>query len=202
VLSAGSGATTSRLAASEFLEDFEGSYRICLFPQNRGVAGDALEPGPIGESCPRLPPTLRPHVPSSGADRFMSWLQAGLADGSLPFNEQGAAVHFVLEGMLLVAPRIFREYAVRCAEQRAAAGPLLDSGHTDLSKAIQLELLRAGWLVHGPQGIRILSYQVMGGGKPASQLSGVVIRSPERFITPVPPVNPSLMRLPTQRSGG
>ena len=42
---------------------------------------------------------------------FMSWLQRGVGDGSIKYNEAGAMVHFVAHGMLLVSPRIFREFA-------------------------------------------------------------------------------------------
>ena len=47
------------------------------------------------------------------ARSFMAWLQQGLADGTLPVNVAGALIHFVPEGMLLVSPRIFREFAMR-----------------------------------------------------------------------------------------
>jgi len=57
-------------------------------------------------------------------------------------------------------------------------------------------VLRAGWHVRGHKGINVLSYQVMRGDEPVSRLAGVVIRHPERFVTPVPPVNPLLIRLP------
>ncbi|WP_411911004.1 hypothetical protein [Burkholderia gladioli] len=33
----------------------------------------------------------------------MSWLQQGIASGSIPFNNSGTFVHFVPDGMLLVA---------------------------------------------------------------------------------------------------
>jgi len=39
---------------------------------------------------------------------------------------------------------------------------------------------------------------VMRGERAVSQLSGVVIPSPERFIAPVPAVNPVLVRLPAK----
>jgi hypothetical protein len=42
----------------------------------------------------------------------------------------------------------------------------------------------------------MLSYQVMRGERAVSQLSGVVIPNPERFVTPVPAINPVLVRLP------
>jgi len=42
----------------------------------------------------------------------------------------------------------------------------------------------------------MLSYQVVRGERAVSQLSGVVIPNPERFIHPVPAINPALIRLP------
>lgn len=42
---------------------------------------------------------------------FWMWLAAGLADGSITVNQSGAPVHFVSQGMLLVSPAIFRDYA-------------------------------------------------------------------------------------------
>jgi hypothetical protein len=44
----------------------------------------------------------------------------------------------------------------------------------------------------------MLSYQVMRGERVVSRLSGVVIPSPERFVTPVPAVNPVLVHLPAK----
>ncbi|MBK9349927.1 MAG: DNA-binding domain-containing protein [Sulfuritalea sp.] len=58
------------------------------------------------------------------AGRFMAWLQQGLADGTLPVNVAGALVHFVPEGMLLVSPRIFREFATRFGEDGHGPAPL------------------------------------------------------------------------------
>ncbi|WAG21754.1 hypothetical protein DX980_20880 (plasmid) [Burkholderia gladioli] len=37
------------------------------------------------------------------AAKLMSWLQQGIASGSIPFNNSGTFVHFVPDGMLLVA---------------------------------------------------------------------------------------------------
>lgn len=57
---------------------------------------------------------------SDAARRFMSWLQQGLADGSLRVNEPGALVHFVDAGMLLVSPRTFK------AAYRGSTGTVSD----------------------------------------------------------------------------
>ena len=130
------------------------------------------------------------------AGRFMAWLQHGLAGGTLPVNVAGALVHFVPEGMLLVSPRIFREFAMRFGED--GHGPAAAVDDPDIGKSIQRQFLRAGWHRRVEKGVNILSYQVMRGERAVSQLSGVVIPNPERFIDPVPAVNPVLLRLPAQ----
>lgn len=42
---------------------------------------------------------------------FWMWLAEGLAEGSIIVNQTGATVHFTPQGMLLVTPAIFRDYA-------------------------------------------------------------------------------------------
>ena len=195
------GANTSLLAGPEFLDDFGERRRSPHCPRTRdAIAAEAVVPGAIGEVSPRLPITLQPRRPSPDADRFMDWLQAGLADGSLPFNDQGAVVHFVPEGMLLVSPRIFHEYAMRCGEEARKGVAAFGERNAEIGKSIQLQVLRACWHVRGRKGTNILSYQVMRGGHPVLRLSGVVIRNPERFVTPVPAINPLLIRLPPEHS--
>ena len=135
-----------------------------------------------------------------GAGRFMAWLRQGLADGTLPVNVAGAPVHFVPEGMLLVSPRIFREFATRFGEDGSGTDPALAAGDPDVGKSIQRQFLRAGWHLPARKGVNMLSYQVMRGERAVSQLSGVVIPNPERFIDPVPAVNPVLLRL-TAKAG-
>ncbi len=77
------------------------------------------------------------------ARRFMGWLQQGLCDGTLRVNLAGAPVHFVDEGMLLVSPRIFREFAKHLGEN--SGRPANAPGEPDIGKSIQRQVLRAGW---------------------------------------------------------
>lgn len=130
------------------------------------------------------------------ARRFMAWLQQGLADGTLPVNAAGALIHFVPEGMLLVSPRIFREFATHFGDD--ANSPARAAGDPAIGKSIQRQFLRAGWHRRAGNGVNMLSYQVMRGARAVSKLSGVVIPNPERFIAPVPAVNPVLVRLPAE----
>jgi len=126
------------------------------------------------------------------AMRFMGWVQEGLATGRLRFNESGALVHFVPEGMLLVSPRIFREFAKAHGED--GKGSATPDEEAQPGKGIQRQVLRAAWHVRADKGINMLTYHVIRGGRRISQLSGVVIEKPARFVNPVPPANPVLVR--------
>ena len=97
--------------------------------------------------------------------------------------------------MLLVSPRIFREFAKRFGEDASGCAPAIAAHEPDIGKSIQRQLLRAGWHLRADNGVNILTYQVMRGDRAVSKLSGVVIRNPARFVNPVSPVNPVLVRL-------
>jgi len=151
--------------------------------------------GPPGQTVPATDPPLT-QLPDT-AHRFMAWLQQGLADGTLRVNQAGSLVHFVDEGMLLVSPRIFREFAKRIDEDGGSTANA--PGEPDIGKSIQRQVLRAGWHLRADKGVNILTYQVMRGNRVASRLSGVVIPNPARFVDPVPPVNPLLVRSREER---
>lgn len=144
-------------------------------------------PSPSGSQEAKAPP--------EAALRFMSWLQAGLADGTLTFNRAGAMVHFVSEGMLLVSPRIFQHFAHAFGEDGRGEVSAAYREKKDLGMVIQKQLLKAGWHRRGESGINILPYQVLRAGKPAAPISGVVIANPERFVNLVPPANSHVVRL-------
>jgi hypothetical protein len=164
---------------TEFLEDVE-----------EPTDDSAEKPEPSGLALAQAPDCAR---------RFIAWLRQGLGDGTLLANRAGAFVHFVDEGMLLVSPRIFREFAKRLTEDGESAEPNA-SGDADIGKVIQRQVLRAGWHVQADRGVNILTYQIMRGDRPASRLSGVVIPDPGRFIEAVPPANPLLVRLRDERA--
>ncbi|MCX8518331.1 MAG: TraI domain-containing protein [Rhodoferax sp.] len=138
---------------------------------------------------PELPheAVARVAEPSQVAIDFVQWLQTGLANRKLPYNESGAKVHFVPEGMALVSPAIFKEYVAACIPSEDA------SSH---GMQVQREVIQAGWHLVGPGKVNILSYQVIGrGGVAISKLSAVVLIRPERWVMPVPPHNAVLKRI-------
>lgn len=133
-------------------------------------------------------------VPAA-ARRFIEWVQQGISSGTLRVNVAGALVHFVDEGMLLVSPRIFREFAERYGEDGSGSALACAAGEPDIGLFIQRQVLQAGRHLRTDQGVNFLTYQVMRGKRAVSRLSGVVIPKPARFVDPVPPVNPLLVRL-------
>ncbi|MBK7025036.1 MAG: DNA-binding domain-containing protein [Sulfuritalea sp.] len=161
---------------------------------SKGVDDDQPESASPPSRKSMISDSAGPQAPD-GAHRFMAWLQQGLADGTLPVNVAGALVHFVPEGMLLISPRIFREFATRFGGDGNSPAPA--AGDPDIGKSIQRQFLRAGWHRRAGKGVNMLSYRWCAGSA-VSQLSGVVIPNPERFITPVPAINPALVRLPAK----
>lgn len=159
---------------TEYLEDVE-----------EHSSGPALESRMAEPWVAQAPPAAR---------RFIEWVQRGLSGGTLRVNVAGALVHFVDEGMLLVSPRIFREFADRHGALGHGGDLAGAAGEPDIGLFIQRQVLRAGWHLRTDQGVNFLSYQVMRGKRAVSRLSGVVIPNPVRFVDPVPPVNPLLVR--------
>lgn len=154
----------------------------------RADVDQALGPVVLPASLPRLSEASEPNgkpVPEL-ATAFMRWLQAGLASQELKYNESGAPVHFVREGMALVSPLIFREFA-RQAGLPSTAAP------DRLGLDVQRDVLRAGWHVPGAGGVNVHQYAVLKrGAVKAGKLSAVVLADPQRWVYPVPAANPAL----------
>lgn len=130
--------------------------------------------------------------PSEAAIRFMTWLQQGIADGSLKYNEVSAPVHFVEQGMLLVSPRIFREFAAQFGEM--GDGTPSDKTPDKLGLGIQRQVISAGWNAVGPRHSNIFHFSVLKrGGVRVSKLAAVVILQPQHWISPVPSANPNIV---------
>ncbi|EMU4876570.1 DNA-binding domain-containing protein [Neisseria gonorrhoeae] len=62
--------------------------------------------------------------------QFLRWLADGLGDGSIAVNRSGATAHFIEQGMLLVTPAVFRDYAggVFNKSDTESLGPLTQKG--------------------------------------------------------------------------
>ncbi|HEY0848829.1 MAG TPA: MobH family relaxase [Bradyrhizobium sp.] len=132
-------------------------------------------------------------APGEAAVRFMAWLQQGIADGSIPYNEAGAPVHFVPEGMALVSPRTFRDFAALYGDDGNGMDP--DASPSDkLGIGIQRQVIKARWHLVGPGNSNVHHFGVVGrGGKRVGKLAAVVIKHPEHWFNPVPPSNPNIV---------
>ncbi|MGH9891768.1 MAG: helicase/relaxase domain-containing protein, partial [bacterium] len=112
---------------------------------------------------------------------FLAWVKQGLASGELPVNTVHARVHRVREGLLLVSPGIFRDYAA------AAEAPW-----ANVQKRFQkLRLHRKT-----SEGLNIWTYKVVGDRR-TRELKGVLLEDhPEGAIGPdiaLPPPNPHVV---------
>jgi integrating conjugative element relaxase (TIGR03760 family) len=179
-------------AVEEFLEEDDATHFLPRPPDGNRIAPMRLPDKPIKPDG-LAKPKAASQGPSDAALRFMGWLQQGLANGGIAHNETGAMVHFAAEGMLLISPRIFRHFAERFGEK--GDGTPSNLAEDKLGTGIQREVIKAGWHLLGPKKTNVHKYQVVRrNGRGSSQLSVMIIREPQRFIEPVPPANPHLVR--------
>ena len=90
--------------------------------------------------------------------------------------------------MALISPKIFKLYAAQTGPEEQADA---------MGMQIQREVIKAGWhrmrQIEGGGKVNILRYQIIGKGNvPVASLAAVVLMDPDRFVLPVPPVNPVL----------
>lgn len=173
-----------------------GSLRLLARAEPPAQAPSVAEPGPVvlAPALPPLPGTDAARgAPTLLATAFLQWLQAGLANRSITFNNAGAWVHFVPQGMALVSPLVFKEFA----QQQGLPG---EPGRVAME--VQREVLRAGWHVPAGGGQNIHRFVVKGrGGVPAGRLAAVVLDQPHRWVVPVPPANPAIAPMQAAPAG-
>lgn len=94
--------------------------------------------------------------PADPVDGFFAWLQNGIRQGTIKTNQPKARVHVVNEGVALMTPGIFQDYAL--------------SQENDPSNwsAIQKKVLKKNWHVRGENGLNVVKYQVSGASKSAT----------------------------------
>ncbi|MDR8761978.1 hypothetical protein FEP90_03675 [Burkholderia multivorans] len=128
--------------------------------------------------------------PRPNAERFLAWVQEGVATGALPYNESMARVHFVPEGMLLVTPAVFRDFA-QAHPEAIEQTPTEDGRTPEAWKQVQRDFQKSGYPVAADSGgasrSYLIHYNIKGAG--GRQLSVMLVPEPERFFNPVPPPN-------------
>ena len=134
---------------------------------------------------PQFLPTQKPSdTPQDGSldagRRFLAWLQSGLANRSLAVNSVRARIHVVGEGVLLVSPAIFRDYADRVA----------DGGTWEHA---QKRFLRLKLHVKRPDGTNVHRYRVTG-ERNQSVIKGILLSEAGLVFgsVPRPQANPHL----------
>jgi hypothetical protein len=107
---------------------------------------------------------------------FVAWICDGVAAGRLKINAVDARIHVTQEGLLLVSPGIFRDFAG--VEGWAAA---------------QKKLQKLKIHLKTPEGTNIWTYRVSGERKSSAQLKGILIpNGAAHFGLKLPGPNPHL----------
>jgi hypothetical protein len=127
----------------------------------------------------------------------MAWVAQSVGSGSLKYNEDGALVHFVPEGALLLSPEIFRRFLSE--HESVEGGPIADlrQSHGDRAFArLQNELAKSGWTVrNGDENMHY--YAFTKADKSLSRTASFcLIGKPEVFWNPVPTPNERITRAP------
>ncbi len=141
-----------------------------VVPAQRRVPVDSVL-GPIPGPAPEI-------------EKFMAWIQRGVATGELSFNNRQASVHFVRAGMLLITPKVFRDFL-------EAQGELLEGGAAGVeTKRLQKLLQKSGYVVLARANTYLHSYRVTNAKNPnRDMVTGYLVPNPGAFFNPVPGVN-------------
>ncbi len=130
----------------------------------------------------------------------MAWVAQSVGAGTLKYNEEGALVHFVPEGALLLSPEIFRRFLAE--HDAVASGPIaeLRQSHGERAFArLQNELAKSGWTVrNGDENMHY--YAFTKADKSLSRTASFcLVGKPELFWNPVPAPNERIAKAPKPR---
>jgi hypothetical protein len=142
---------------------------------------ELIEPEPqVGSESSELVTTaiLANHVQeeTDAGQRFLAWLRMGLANGMLPVNTTRARAHCVNEGLLLVSPAIFKDFAI-----------VENISWNHVQKRFQKLKLHQ----KTPDGYNVWTYQVKGERR-TNRIKGLLIKEPQRtleLLNKLPPPN-------------
>ncbi len=116
---------------------------------------------------------------------FFNWLQDGVLTGSLKANQAKARIHIVNEGVILITPGIFQDFAKsQCNKD------------TSSWSSIQQKVLKKNWHVRDGKGLNVVKYTVKGMNKKAV-INAVLFEDVSKvFGVKEPPAsNPHLSRV-------
>ncbi|WP_429500798.1 MobH family relaxase (plasmid) [Robbsia andropogonis] len=174
---------------------------IYLDEADMSTAAQPTAPAPETVSAP-VRPKEKTKAPPKGAggrkvrpnaERLMGWVQEGVRTGELLFNESKGFVHFVDEGMLLISPKVFKEFA-----QVQAEHIIVPESKTDkpLWRVVQDDFQASSYPLKAPNVGRFGSYlhYFTVSGAESAQLAANLVPDAGRFFDPVPASNALLSR--------
>jgi hypothetical protein len=120
--------------------------------------------------------------PDDLGEAFLSWLVVGIASKKLDYNNPGTRIHVVPEGVLLVSPGLFQDFAKE---------PDASDGSWD---KVQKRFLKLGLHERTANGMNVHRYIVTGQNR-STAINGILVRDVGRiFRTTNPQPNPHLRR--------
>ena len=182
-----------------FVDESQGV--LILSPEESAVLIEPIAAPTPGQLAPAtLGPPSRPHTSpdlpkpkraaSPAAEAFMSWVAHTVGTGETKYNEDGALVHFVAEGCLLLSPEIFKRFIDLHAT--VPDGPLAALRESHGEKAfsrLQNELAKSGWTKrNGDENLHYYAFTKTDGGL-SRAASFYLLPNPKLFWNPVPRVN-------------
>ncbi|MFA6094269.1 MAG: MobH family relaxase [Candidatus Paceibacterota bacterium] len=123
------------------------------------------------------PPTLQ-NQPLG--QQFLTWLVTGLSDRTIRYNEPGARVHAVQEGVVLVSPGIFKDFA----QEHPEGGPW---------EAVQKKFLKLNLHERTKSGLNVHAYRISGSNHSASIMALLVKDTALLFRRGMPSANPHVI---------
>jgi hypothetical protein len=176
------------------------------------VAGSLASPDGNGLVQHPTPFAGLPHLVANAksvpiaAQRFIAWVQAGVANGEIAYNAKDALIHFIefkgAPALLFVSPVVFRRFAQLHGED----GSGTPSDTTEPGQLIQTHFCAAKWhekefftdpitgKSHKGKNIMFFKVQQRKGAHPRS-LKGILVREPERFFSPPFVLNPFIAHI-------
>lgn len=171
----------------DYLDDDDSASSLPVAPLGTSI-GLTIPTAPVSPAAP-LPPvksvlgTVK--QPTDDIERFVAWIQAGIGNGTIKYNWASAFVHFVDAGMLLITPRVFREYLDQSGQPVDPTGKQV--------KQLQRSLQKSGYALKNPPSTYLHYYRIKNATNPAKDMVvGYLIPKPDQFFNPVPDTNPLL----------
>jgi integrating conjugative element relaxase (TIGR03760 family) len=143
---------------------------------------------PNKESLKRQATLSAPNDVGTSADQvslFFKWLQDGVQAGNLKANQAKARIHIVNEGVVLITPGVFQDFAKSQSNKDASSW-----------SSIQQKVLKKNWHIRDAKGLNVVKYTVKGMNKKAV-INAVLFEDVSKVfgVKEPPSSNPHLARI-------